>query len=256
MRTTDELEQLFELPILARIPRSKAFAKASIEEMLQAPEGEAFWTLRNNLRYFKVDRNIRTMLIASAEPNDGKSTVARGLAGAMAAMGDDVILVEADLRKESAFRSGRVPRDGLSTVLTGGPLNSALLEVRVQAGAAGADRKTLTVLPSGPMPPNAAALLESDAMRALLAELENRYELVLIDTPALGSISDVLTLLPMASEIVAVGGIGKTRRDEARDFIKQLSLRSKRPLGLIATFTPLERSRYAYYRRSQPVLRD
>jgi capsular exopolysaccharide synthesis family protein len=254
VRTPEELEELFELPVLARIPRSKAFASGSIEEMLQAPEAEAFWTLRNNLRYFKVDRDIRALLIASAEPNDGKSTVARGLAGAMAAMGDDVILVEADLRKESAFRAKRV-RNGLSKVLTGTPLDDALIHVPVQKESGG-ERRALPVLPSGPLPPNPAELLESDRMRDLLETLEKRYELVLIDTPALGSISDVLTLLPMVSEIVAVGGVGKTKRDEVREFMKQLSLRGKSPLGLIATFTQFERSRYSYYRRSQPVLRD
>ena len=74
--------------------------------MLQAPEAEAFRTLRTNLRYLNVvNRDLDSLLIASPEPNDGKSTVARGLAGRDGRDGeDDVVLVEADLRKDSSFR--------------------------------------------------------------------------------------------------------------------------------------------------------
>lgn len=252
--TLEELESLFELPVLARIPRSKAFADNSLAGMLSNPEAEAFWTLRNNLHYFRVDRDIRAIMIASAEPNDGKSTVARGLAGAMAAMGDDVVLVEADLRKDSAFHPDGVLLDGLSTVLTGAPLDGAILEIPVPSQGADTTR-TLSVLPSGPVPPNPAGLLESAAMRQMMAALSQRFELIVVDTPALGAMSDALTMLPLVSEVVAVGGLGKTTREGARNFMKQLSLRGKRPLGLIATFTPGEQSQYAYYRRSRLLFR-
>lgn len=253
--TVEELESLFDLPLLGRIPKSKAFAQRSLFKMLQVPEAEAFWTLRNNLHYFQVDREIKAIEIASAEPNDGKSTVARGLAGAMAAMGDDVVLVEADLRKDSAFGGDRGPLlDGLSTVLTGAPLDRVLLEVPIPSqGTNGA--RTLWVLPSGPVPPNPAGLLESEAMKDLMATLAQRFELIVIDTPALGTMSDALTLIPLVSEVVAVGGVGKTAPEDARDFMNQLSLRGKLPLGLIATFTPVEQGHYAYYRRSRPALR-
>ncbi len=255
--TVEELESLFDLPLLGRIPKSKAFAQSSLSEMLQAPEAEAFWTLRNNLLYFRVDRDIKAIEIASAEPNDGKSTVARGLAGAMAAMGDEVVLVEADLRKDSAFHGGRGPLlDGLSTVLTGAPLDRVLLEVPVSSQGANATRaRALWVLPSGPVPPNPGGLLESEAMKELMATLSQRFELIVIDTPALGTMSDALTLIPLVSEVVAVGGVGKTAPEDARDFINQLALRGKLPLGLIATFTPVEQGHYAYYRRSRPALR-
>lgn len=253
--TVEELESLFDLPLLGRIPKSKAFAQSSLSEMLQAPEAEAFWTLRNNLLYFRVDRDIKAIEIASAEPNDGKSTVARGLAGAMAAMGDEVVLVEADLRKDSGFHGGRGPLlDGLSTVLTGAPLDKVLLEVPVSSQGANATR-ALWVLPSGPVPPNPGGLLESEAMKELMATLSQRFELIVIDTPALGTMSDALTLIPLVSEIVVIGGVGKTAPEDARDFMNQLALRGKLPLGLIATFTPVEQGHYAYYRRSRPALR-
>lgn len=255
VRTLEELEELFGLPVLARIPRSRVFAHTDIGLTLQAPEAEAFWTLRTNLRYFKVDRDIQTILIASPEPADGKSTVARGLAGAMASMGDSVVLVEADLRKGSSFRSAAgLPSDGLSSVLAGAPLEGALIEISVTP--VGADeQRALPVLPSGPAPPNPSELLESERMRELMKELGERFETIVLDTPALGVLGDALTLVPLSSEILAVGGLGKTTRDGVSAFMKQLAVTGKQPLGFVATLTEFDKKQYAYYRRPGSVLR-
>jgi succinoglycan biosynthesis transport protein ExoP len=254
VRTVEELEELFSLPIIARIPRSKAFKNGSAETMLLAPEAESFRTLRTNLRYLNINRDLTSVLIASPEPNDGKSTVARGLAGAMVELGDDVVLVEADLRKESAFRytRGYVP-DGLSGVLAGAQLDHALMQVPASRTGVGGGRE-LTVLPSGPMPPNPSELLESERMEEVLAELGRRFEMVVIDSPAIGVVSDAMSLVPRVSAILAVGGIGRTTREGATGFVEQLELTGNRPLGLIATMTPSTRRQYAYYSQSRPPL--
>ncbi len=255
VRSVEELEELFGLPIIARIPRTKAFKNASTELMLLAPEAEAFRTLRTNLRYLNINRDLTSVLIASPEPNDGKSTVARGLAGAMVEMGDDVVLIEADLRKESAFRygPGYIP-DGLSGVLAGAPLDNALMQVPVSREGPDGGR-TMAVLPSGPMPPNPSELLESEQMREVLAELSKRFDMVVIDSPAIGVVSDAMALVPKVSAILAVGGVGKTTREGATGLVEQLDLTGNRPLGLIATLTPSTRRQYSYYRQSRPLLR-
>lgn len=256
VRSVEELEELFGLPIIARIPKSKAFENAPTEAMLKVPEGEAFRTLRTNLRYLNVvNRNLDSLLIASPEPNDGKSTVARGLAGAMAELGEDVVLVEADLRKDSSFRGVRgYSGDGLSSVLAGAELGRALLEVPVsQAGPEG-DR-TLTVLPSGPIPPNPSELLESERMQEVLATLGERFDTVIVDSPAIGVVSDAMALVPRVSGTLAVGGIGKTSREGAQSFLEQLELTGNRPLGLVATMTAEKRNKYAYYRKSGTLSR-
>lgn len=254
VRTVEELEKLFELPVLARIPRSRALAGGSLSEMLQAPEAEAFRNLRTNLHYFNVDRGLESVMIASPEPADGKSTVARGLAGAMAEMGEDVVLVEADLRKEGGFRHGRREPEGLASVLTGGSLDKALIQVAVSP--VGADEaRTLSVLPSGSVPPNPTALLESEAMSDLMKELTERFDVVIVDTPALGTVSDALILGPLVSQVVAVGGISTTSREGVRNFTKQFALTKKRPSGLIVTMTDADRSQYAYYSRPKSLLR-
>jgi tyrosine-protein kinase len=254
VRSSDEMEQLYRLPLIGRIPRSKRLSGAGRAEGLgpQTVEGEAFRGLRANLRYFAVDTDMRSLLIVSPEEGDGKSTVARGLALAMAEMGDHVVLVEADLRKGSDFRqiTGR-PADGLSNVLSGTPLDRVLVHVQVGGGGHG-----LTVLPSGPTPPNPSELLESERMHEVLAELREGFEFVILDSPALGAVSDALALVTQASEIVIVGGLGKTTRSAAAELTKQFSLLDKQPVGVIVNFSEAERAKYSHYYRSDLVGND
>jgi succinoglycan biosynthesis transport protein ExoP len=251
VRSSEEMEELYGLPLVGRIPRSSRLAGAGAAQEMgaQTLEGEAFRALRANLRYFSVDQQLKSILIVSPEEGDGKSTVARSLAMAMAEMGDHVVLVEADLRKGSAFRqvTGQ-PAPGLSNVLTGATLQSVLVHVHVQAPSHSTTR-ALAVLPSGPIPPNPSELLESQRMREVLAALHSEYEIVILDSPALGAVSDALAIVPEASEIVVVGGLGKTTRDAARDLTKQFSLLDKQPIGVIVNFAEAERAKYSHYYR-------
>ena len=132
VRTVDEFEELYAAPILARIPRSPRLTKKQTEAIgPQTPEGEAFRVLRANLRYFNVDGELRSILITSPEAGDGKSTVARVLATTMAEMGDDVVLVEGDLRKGGDLLDVTgSPSSGLSNVLTGTPFEKVLIDDR------------------------------------------------------------------------------------------------------------------------------
>lgn len=251
VRSTEEMEQLYGLPILARIPRSRRLAGRRADGLgTQTQEGEAFRVLRTNLRYFNVNRELQSILVVSPEEGDGKSTVARGLATTMAEMGDNVVLVEADLRKGGEFRqvTGR-PAEGLSNVLAGTPLESVLIRVDVTAPSPDEPR-VLTVLPSGSPPPNPSELLESDRMREVLAELRESFRFVILDSPALGAVSDALSLVPAVSEVVVVGGLGKTTRDAARELRKQFSLLDKQPIGVIVNFAEPERAKYSHYYRT------
>jgi capsular exopolysaccharide synthesis family protein len=215
--------------------------------MLQKPEAEAFRTLRTNLRYFNADLSRRAILIASPEPTDGKSTVARGLAGAMAEFNDQVVLVEADLRKQSSVGEG-ARQSGLSTVLTGEPLDRVLRKIEVGDPRLG--KRYLHVLSSGPTPPNPTELLESEAMVKLVEELSNRFEMIVFDSPALGFVSDALALVPLSTEIIAVGAVGRSDRRDIDQFNKSLGITGRRPIGLVPTMTKFDRSTYSYYQRA------
>lgn len=250
VRSIEELEDLYGAPLIARISRSKDIPSLGLRGILMSQEAEDFRILRTNLRYFNVDRELKSVLLASAEPGDGKTTVAQGLAAAMAEVGEDVLLLEADLRKESEFRgpNGRAVA-GLSNVLSGTPVDSALIKVQL-AEPASEEPRPLTVLPSGPVPPNPSELLESERMQALMTDLQERFKVVIIDSPALGVVSDALALAPYVSEVLVVGGVRRTTYEGARNFIKQLALLGRKPAGIIATFTDPDRKRYSYYQRS------
>jgi succinoglycan biosynthesis transport protein ExoP len=253
VRSVEEFEELYELPLVGRIPRSRALGSADSAGALgsQTIEGEAFRIVRANLRYFGVDEDLHTILIVSPEQGDGKSTVARRLAMAMAEMGDEVVLVEADLRKGSEFRriTGE-PAVGLSEVLTGAELDRVLIGVHLPV-AGEQEVRSLSVLPSGRVPPNPSELLESKRMQEVLEYLRDSFDYVILDSPALGAVSDALSLVPSASEIVVVGGIGKTTRDAALDLKKQFSLLDKQPIGVLVNFAENERGKYSNYYRTE-----
>lgn len=254
VRTIDELEELYNLPVLARIPRSQRLSRRKPEEIgPQTQEGEAFRVLRTNLRYFNIDRDLRSVLVTSPEAGDGKSTVSKTLAMTMSEMGDDVVFVEGDLRKGGEMRgvTGK-PADGLSNVLAGTPLEKVMIKVEVPSRGASRSR-ALAVLPSGPVPPNPSELLESEQMRDLLIRLQEEFQIVVLDSPALGAVSDALALVSEVSAIVVVGGLGRTTRDAAQKLSKQFSLLGKRPIGVIANFTEPERGKYSHYYRSDTV---
>ena len=111
-------------------------------------------------------------------------------------------------------------------------------------------------MPSGPIPPNPSELLESQRMHEVLSELRETFEFVILDSPALGAVSDALALVPEASEIVIVGGLGKTSRDAARELKKQFSLLDKQPIGVIVNFAEAERGKYSHYYRPEQVGTD
>jgi receptor protein-tyrosine kinase len=251
VKTVEEVEQIYYRPILARIPRSRALGGRR-ELPTRGEEAEAFRILRSSLRYFKVDGALRSLMITSGLPGEGKSTVARQLAVTMAAMGDRVVLVEADLHGRTAGPTppGFRQSSGLSDVLIGDPLDDALTAVAV-AGDDGEGPRHLTVLASGPVPPNPSELLEGDRMREVLRELELLYDIVILDTPPLGVLSDALSLATLVGGVVVVTGISIATRDASRDLTRQLALIGAAVLGLVANLVPpTNRAAGSYYAKS------
>lgn len=240
VRSVEELEELYDLPILARVPQTRRFGRS--EELERGPGAEAFRTLRANLRFFNVDGGLRSLLIASPASGDGKSTVAAGLARTMAAMGDSVLLIEADLHKPSPTAGGE---PGLSSVLAGMVLEDALVKVPVSGAGDGGGRE-LTVLPSGPVPPNPLELLESQRMEELLEDVSEDFDYVILDSPALSDISDTRVLIDQVSGIVVVSALAKTSRGATIDFRKQLALMKGNALGVVANLAPVKRDGYYY----------
>ncbi len=246
-RIKDEegIEDSYALPILAKIPHSGSVEPAArFDPIGLGPGGaEAFRMLHANLRYFNVGRKIDSLVVTSATPGEGKTTIAWGLAVTEARSGKAVLLIEADMRQPSlAERSGlgRKGPAGLSLVLSGSEtLDSATTTVEVSS----ADSSRLDVMLSGPLPPNSAALLESSEMGALLAEARELYDLIVIDTPPI-IVSDPIALMPQVSGVLAVSRLGYSRKDNALNMRDLLSRLDVTPFGVVLNDTKPVREGY------------
>jgi polysaccharide biosynthesis transport protein len=234
VKTVEEIETVSGWPVLARVPRSRTLARRA-KLGPRSAEAEAFRMLRASLRYFSINTELRSLLVTSALPGEGKSTTARRLAETMAAMGDRVVLVEADMHRGAAQFAGERP-SGLSGALTRLDLEETLLEVPVAMTEE--DDRTLTILPSGPLPPNPSELLESDRMRRILEDLQTEFDMVIVDSPPLPLLSDAMTLVGQVSGVIVVTAMGKVTRDELHDFANQLWRLRANVLGTVANFAP------------------
>jgi succinoglycan biosynthesis transport protein ExoP len=234
-RIKDEagVEDAYGLPILAKIPHGSRgrSPEASDPIGLGTPGAEAFRMLHANLRYFNVDRKIDSLLVTSAAPGEGKTTVSWGLSVTEARGGKSVLLVEADMRQPTlASRDGGDPSSALSLVLAGvDTLENAVVPVDLGS----ATETDLHVLLAGPIPPNSAELLESTQMSALLEEARGRYDLVVIDTPPI-VVADAIALMPQVSGVLVVARLRHSRRDAARDLHELLTNLDALPLGTVA----------------------
>jgi capsular exopolysaccharide synthesis family protein len=260
IREPEDLQAIYGLPLLGVVPESAALSRSkrggaaseteNTTEELPHSEEEAFHLIRAHLRYFNVDRELRTLLVVSAAPADGKTTVARHLASAAARMGSAVLLVEGDLRHPTlAQRLDLQSGPGLSDVLIGAlSLRSATQAIDLDASVNGSSRRTLDVLVAGAaVPPNPGELIESQAMEALLERAKATYDLVVIDTPPLAAVSDAFPLLRKVDGVVIVGRVGRNRRDVAERLHETLSGVGAPLLGVIANgFKPGRLSSYGY----------
>jgi capsular exopolysaccharide synthesis family protein len=254
IREPKDLEAVYGLPLLGVVPESSALSRSGRgdgEAVLPSGESEAFHLIRAHMRYFNVDRELRTLMVASAAPGDGKTTIARHLAAAAARVGSRVLLLEADLRRPTIARQlGLTPGRGVSDVLIGSvSLTEALHRIELVAPSNDRpDGHSFDVLVAGATPPpNPGELIESKAMASLLDQAKAMYDLVVIDTPPLTAVSDAFPLLKKVDGVVIVGRVGRNRRDVAERLHETLTGAGAPLLGVIANgFKSGRRGGYGY----------
>jgi len=237
IREPEDLEEIYRLPMLGVVPKSGALSGK--RAALPPAEAEAFSLIRAHLRFFNIDRDLRTVVIASATSGDGKTTIARHLAEAAARLGSRVLLLEADLRRPTVGQQLEIELGpGLADVLIGAiPMGEATQSVNLQAspGGEGTSGHTLDVLAAGAvLPPNPGELVESHAMSVVLEQAKSAYDLVVIDTPPLTAVSDAFPLLTKVDGVVIVGRVGHSRRDGMEQLHQVLASSGAPLLGVIA----------------------
>ncbi len=172
----------------------------------KSPVAEAFRTLRTNIQFASPDQEIKTVLITSAGPSEGKSTINANLAITMAQAGQNVILVDADMRRPTQHKIFELTQaPGLTNILM------------KREGLDGGIKKTpienLSIITSGPVPPNPSELLGSKAFKDLMGELKERADMIIFDVPPVGAVTDAQVIAPQMDGVFLLINAGVANRE-------------------------------------------
>lgn len=203
------------------------------------PITEQYRQIRTSIQFSSVDKTIKSIMLASAQSGEGKSTTASNLAIVLAQQGNQVLLVDADLRKPSIHYAFRVSNiDGLTNVLT--------KEVELDSAIKQTDIHNLSLLTSGAKPPNPSEILSSNSMETLMGKLKEMFDFVIYDTPPALAVTDSQVLANKCDGVILVVASGKTNRELALKSLDVLKQARAHILG--AVVNGIELSKKEYYR--------
>ncbi|MGG0464513.1 MULTISPECIES: CpsD/CapB family tyrosine-protein kinase [Priestia] len=205
------------------------------------PVAEQYRTIRTNIQFSDADQDIKSIVLTSTGPGEGKSTTASNLATVYAQQGLRVLLIDADLRKPTAHYTFRLENHvGLTNVLT----KQSTLGQAVQA----TEVPELFLLTSGPIPPNPAELLASNNMTELLKEMKEQFDMVIFDTPPVLAVADAQILANQVDGSILVVSSGKTDKEAAVKAKELLLKANAKVLGAVLNNRKMEEgSDYYYY---------
>lgn len=218
-------------------------AKRSVITMSEPKSinSEQYRTIRTNIEFSSVDTEVKSLLITSAGPEEGKSTTAANLAVVFAQQGKKVLLIDADLRKPTVHFTFKLDNGtGLTSLL--------LQQIPFQKAVLRAEEANLDILTSGPIPPNPAELLSTGAMRDLLSEAALVYDKVILDTPPVLAVADTKILGSYTDGAIMVISSGKTDKEKAAKAKEVLDYCPCKLLGAVMNGKKqTKHSDYAYY---------
>lgn len=206
----------------------------------KSPISEAYRTLRTNIQFSSVDEPVRTVMVASAQAGEGKTTTITNLAVTYAMEGKRVLLIDADMRKPSLHRKFDLSnRTGLTSLLASQHhLSEVVQDTTVDQ---------LFVVTSGPIPPNPSELLGSQRMKQLIADLREQYDIILIDTPPNLAVPDGMIISSLCDGVILVVQAGKVKRDLVRKAKNNLEHAGARILGVLLNNVDRKKGEGYYY---------
>ena len=205
----------------------------------KSPEAEAYRTLRTNLQFSTVDHELQTILVTSPNAAEGKTTTICNLAVSFAQIGKKVLIIDGDLRRPRLHTYLGVSNTvGISNVLTQNlSVQEAMKETVLD----------IHVLTCGPIPPNPAELLNSNRLKELLNQLKQHFDIILIDTPPVGVVTDAAILSTLVDGTLMVIASHQTESDQAVRAMKLLQTVGAKVLGTVLTKVPADRKGYYGY---------
>jgi succinoglycan biosynthesis transport protein ExoP len=209
----------------------------------KAPASEAFRELRTNLHYISVDKELKTLVVTSPSLGDGKTVTAVNMAVTLAKSGSKVLIIDADLRKPKVHHYfGIKNAEGLTNMLTE-DIDSKNINTASIDGIS-----NLSILPSGPIPPNPAEILSSNKMRQMLENLKSEYDIIIVDTPPVGQVTDAAILAGITDGALLVFASAQTRIDMAKRAKKALDSVNTNIVGTVLTKMDIGRTSYYNYK--------
>ena len=206
----------------------------------RSPVAEAYRQLRTNSQFSSLDKPIKTFLITSTGPEEGKSTTLANLAITMAQAGNTIILADCDLRRPSVHQLFGIKNGiGLTSIL----IDSSIKQFPFQDSGV----ENLRILPSGPQPPNPSELLGSQRMKDLIGELKKQADYVLFDSPPIIAVTDAAILATRVDGVLLVIRAGKTRREMAQRAKSVLEKVKANLLGVVLNNIKYDTSLHRYY---------
>lgn len=202
---------------------------------------ESIRTLRTNILFSNVDKDIKKIVVTSSVPDEGKTTVSIDLARSLASSSSRVVLIDLDLRNPSVKNMPSQENNiGVTTVI----MKKATLS---DASTQDTEQENLDIISSGPIPPNPTELIASDSMKSLLDELSNNYDYVIIDTPPVGILTDAAIISTLSDGVLLVIKSGSTKKEMVKKAIDNIEKVNGNILGAIMTFVNVKNSQYGNY---------
>jgi len=245
IKTPDDIQQalgLFTMGAITRISGDRIEDKLVTTAHPRSPIAEAYRALRTNLQFFAVDKPLKTLLVTSANPIEGKSLTAANLGVVMAQAGMSVILVDSDLRRPVLHRVFQLTKEE-------GLTNALLQGISVSDGYLQATEvENLRVMTSGPVPPNPSELLASERMSGLIEHLKKQADVLLFDSPPCLAVTDAAVLSSQVDGVLLVVDAGVCRRELAVRAVDGLSKIGGNILGAVLNkLSPRGAGSYYYY---------
>jgi capsular exopolysaccharide synthesis family protein len=243
VKTGEDLEQRYGITPLGTVQEAgkNEAIETIVRDNIRSPISESYRLIRSALLLSSADHPPRSLLVTSMSTQDGKTTTSINLARTMAHGSDRVILVDADMRKPRIhFTFGLDNTSGLSSYLSGNVDDNIITTLP--------DEK-ISIITSGPVPPNPSELLESKRMQRLLKQLKEEYDFVVIDSPPLGHLVDPLILSTLVDGTVLVARAGKTTYDQFGSGLKKMRDIDAHILGVVVNAMNAKIAGSGYYQQ-------
>jgi len=239
IKEEEDITKVTDVPILGLIPNIKAdHDKVNVFLSPKSAVAESFRNLRTNLQFMEREKNAQVIAVTSTVGGEGKTTICINLGGIMSMANKKTVILNLDMRKPTLHEKfGLQNTKGMSTLLSG---RTALGEA-IQC----TEYENLDIITSGPVPPNPSELIQSEVMEKVLEELRDIYDVIILDTPPIGLVTDARTLMHFADTSIYVLRADYSKKGFLRS-IEKLSTEEIRGLGILLNGVKMSRNGYGY----------